>query len=474
MGVAYDLVVIGMGSGGTQAAAFAAGDLGLRVAAVERARIGGDCLWTGCVPSKALVASARAAHLARHASRFGVGTGEVDVDLGAVWERIREVQASIAATDDSAERFRELGVDVVEGTARVTAPREVTVDHPAGTRVLTTRHVLVCTGSRPTIPPIAGLADTPFLTSEDLFELDRPPASVVLIGGGPVGSELAQAFVRLGVPTTVLEAGPRLLGREEPELSERLTTILRGEGVDVRLATTASEVRRGGDGVVVVAGDREVTAAGVVVAAGRTANVDALGLDRLGIVAGPRGAEVDGRSRTVVPNVYVVGDAAAGRPRFTHSAAHDAVLAVRDMFFPGRGLAARLVPRCTFTDPELASVGLTAAAARETYGPRTVRVHRRDLAHDDRARADGATDGTLIVVTVGDRIVGAHALGPAAGELIGELTLAISYRLRLGDLAGVVHAYPTYAGAIGQLAAAAALRRGRRYRALTRVTRWLG
>lgn len=472
----YDLIIIGLGSGGTLAAEFAAGELGLRVAAVERARIGGDCLWTGCVPSKTLIASARVAHTVRTAGRFGVTAGPSEVDLDAVWRRIKSVQASIAEAEDSPDRFRALGVDVFSGTAKVTGYREVTVESEAGGKptVLSGRFILVCTGSRPSMPAIPGLGDVDPLTSEELFELDRPPESLVMIGGGPIATELAQALVRLGVPTTVLEMMHRLVPRDEPELADRLAQILRAEGVDLHLATAATAVRPGGDGVVVETATGSHTAAGVLVATGRTANVEGLGLDRFGVPVSAAGVEVDGRNRTLVPNIYVVGDAAAGRPRFTHSAAYDAVLAVRDMFIPGRGLPAQLVPWCTFTDPELAHVGLTAAEARERHGRRAVHVYRHELSHNDRARADGTTDGLLLVVTVKDRIVGAHALAPAGGELIHEMGLAIRFGVGIDELSELVHVYPTIATGFARIGADRSYATVRRYRPLAKLSRLLG
>ena len=470
----YDLVIIGLGSGGTLAAEFAARDLKLRVAAVERGRIGGDCLWTGCVPSKALIASARVAHTVRNASAFGVGVSEPDIDLDAVWRRIKSVQAEIAATDDSPDRFRDLGVDLIEGAGRVTGYHEVTVDTDDGPRVLRTRYVLVCTGSRPATPPIPGLADVDHLTSETLFEIERPPESLIVIGGGPIAVEIAQSMVRLGVATTVLEIAPRLLGRDEPELADRLATILRDEGVDLRLATGATEVRPGGDGVVVETDDGTFTAAGLLIATGRTANVESLGLGAFGIPVSSAGVVVDGRNRTLVPNIYVVGDAAAGRPQFTHVAATDAVLAVRDMFFPGRGSPPQLTPWCTFTEPELAHVGLTASEARKRHGSRNVAVHRRELRDNDRARADGTTDGQIMIITAKDRIVGGHALAPRAGELIHELALAIEFGAKLTDLSEMIHIYPTLSTGIGRLAGERSFQTGRRYRFLTTVSRWFG
>jgi pyruvate/2-oxoglutarate dehydrogenase complex dihydrolipoamide dehydrogenase (E3) component len=470
----YDLVVVGMGSGGVTAAEFAAGELGLRVAAVERGPIGGDCLWTGCVPSKSLIASARVAHTARTADRFGVDTGELTIDLEAVWRRIKDVQAGIAESDDNPERFRELGVDLVEGTARITGYRQVTVDTADGVREIETRYILVCTGSRPAIPAIPGIDDIDYITNETLFTLDRPPASIAMIGGGPIATELAQALVRLGVPTSVFEMAPRLVPRDEPELADRLGQMLRDEGVDLHLATTVEAVHRGGDGVVVETTDGEHTAAGLLVAAGRLANVDELGLDQLGVTVGPAGVEVDERNRTHIPSIYVVGDAAAGRPPFTHSAAHDAAMAVRDMFFPGRGGPAHLVPWCTFTDPELAHAGLTASEARDKYGAKSVTVYRHELSHNDRARADGTTDGMILVVTAKDRIVGAHALAPAAGELIHELAMAIRFGIGIDELSDLVHIYPTLSAGIGRIGADRSFATGRRFRALARLSRAFG
>jgi pyruvate/2-oxoglutarate dehydrogenase complex dihydrolipoamide dehydrogenase (E3) component len=314
----------------------------------------------------------------------------------------------------------------------------------------------------------------PFLTSENLFDLDRPPDSLVMIGGGPIATELAQSMVRLGVPTTVLEMAHRLVPRDEPELADRLGQLLTAEGVELHLSTTATAVRSGGDGVIVETADGDHTAAGLLVAAGRTANVEPLGLDRHGIQVGPEGVAVDGRSRTLVPNIYVVGDAAADRPQFTHAAAHDAVLAVRDMFFPGRGVPSQLVPWCTFTDPELAHVGLTAQDARDKHGNRSVKVHRHELSGNDRARADGRSDGAIMIITVKDRIVGAHALAPAAGELIHEIALAIRFGVDIDELSDLVHIYPTYSTGIASIGADRSFATGRRYRALTKLTRWLG
>jgi pyruvate/2-oxoglutarate dehydrogenase complex dihydrolipoamide dehydrogenase (E3) component len=447
----YDLIIVGMGSAGMVAAEFAP-KLGIKVACVERDRVGGDCLWTGCVPSKALLASAKAAHTMRHADLYGLPPVEPRIDTARVWARIHAIQRQLASTDDDPARFAAEGVDVLHGSARLTSPTTVRVgddEHEA-------RYVLLATGSRPATPPIEGLAEAGFLTSERIFELVRAPASLVMIGGGPISIELAQALVRLGVPATVLQRGPAVLAREEPELAARLVATLRAEGIELVVDVDVDRVSVGDDGAKTVhAGKRAWTAAEVFVGAGRTPNVEGLGLEEVGVKVGGSGVEVDGRLRTSVRTIYAAGDV-AGRHRFTHSAGYEAARAVRNMFLPGSSGGSYLVPWCTFTDPELAHAGLTEAQAREEHGDDAVRVWRQDLAHSDRARTDSTADGEIRIVTAKGRIVGAHALSPSAGELIGELALAIDRGLKITDLASLVHVYPTIALAIQQIAGEAA------------------
>ena len=465
----YDLVILGMGSGGMPAAEFAA-SLGLRVCVVERHRVGGDCLWTGCVPSKALLASAKVASHLRHADRWGLPASTAPIDTAAVWDRIRSVQAEIAATDDNPERFREHGAEIVFGQPRLTGPRTVEV----GGRVLATRYVLVCTGSRPACPPIPGLAEAGYLTSENVFELAAAPPSVVAIGGGPIAIELSQALCRLGVPVTVLQKAPGILPRDEPELVALLTRRLREEGVDLRVGVDVERVTVD-DGAKVVHGTEagrpgRWSASELLVGVGRAPNTEGLGLEDVGVATGPKGIIVDERMRTNVPSVYAAGDV-AGRFLFTHSAAHEAVRAVRDMFFPGRGVVSSLVPWCTFTDPELAHVGMTEAEARDEYGGK-VAVWRFDLIHSDRARADGETMGRIVAVCgPRGRLVGASILAAGAGELIHELALLVRQRDKLTDLSGLIHAYPTRSTAIAQLAGEATFASARRMRWVTRLAR---
>jgi pyruvate/2-oxoglutarate dehydrogenase complex dihydrolipoamide dehydrogenase (E3) component len=456
----YDLVIVGMGSAGLVAAEFAA-RLGLRVAAVEADRVGGDCLWTGCVPSKTLLAAARAAHTMRTAERHGLPAVEPEIDHSRVWRRIREVQEQIASTDDSPERYEAMGVELVRGRARLAGPHAVAVDG----RTLETRFILLCTGSRPAVPDVPGLADAGFETSESVFELEAPPASWVVIGGGPIGTELAQGFRRLGLDVALLQRGPRLLPRDEPELTERLAERLRAEGVDVQLEARIERVEVSNGRKVVYGRDRRWEADELLVAAGRKPAIDGLGLEAAGVRVGPRGIEVDAHLRTSVPSIYAVGDV-AGRFLFTHSAAAEAGVALRNMFFPGRGKPAELVPWCTFTDPELAHAGVTVAEARERYGD-DARAATIDLSRSDRARAE-AEEGRIVLALRKDRVVGAHVLAPSAGELIHELVLAIRKGLRLRKLLELVHVYPTISTSVSQLAGEAAMENALRYRWLVR------
>jgi pyruvate/2-oxoglutarate dehydrogenase complex dihydrolipoamide dehydrogenase (E3) component len=443
------------------AAQFAAG-LGLRVGAVERARVGGDCLWTGCVPSKALLASAKAAHAMRTAGRLGLEPVDPQVDTARVWARVRAVQEDLAATTDSPEHLRAAGVDVHLGEAQLVGTNAVEVDGAT----LEARFILVATGSEPRLPPIPGLREARPLTNETVFGLERAPRSTVLVGAGPQDVELAQALVRLGVRATLLGRDASLLPRDEPELAARLADRLRAEGVDVQLGVRVERVTVQDGERVVHAPGRTWRAAEVLVGTGRRPVVEGLGLERLGVEVGEDGVVVDARLRTTVPTIYAAGDV-AGRQRFTHTAGFEAARAVRNMFLPGRAERGFVVPWCTFTDPELAHAGLTEAQARAEHGD-AVRVWRADLADSDRLRAEGTADGALHLVCARGRLVGAHVLAPAAGEVIGELTLAIEQRLKLPDLAGVVHPYPTVAIAIQQLAGRAALAGARRFAWLAR------
>ena len=463
----YDVVIIGMGSAGMTAAEFASA-LPLKVCAVERDRVGGDCLWTGCVPSKAFLAAAKAAHTMRHADRFGLEPHAPPVDTARVFARVREVQADLARTTDAPERFTARGVDVRFGQARITSPTSVEVE---GHGELRCRHILVCTGSRPAVPEIPGLAKTGYLTSESLWEVERAPASLVTIGAGPIGVEIAQGMTRLGVPTTILDRATGILPADEPELAGRLAERLVGEGVGLGLGVELTGVRRVGDRKEVTGRvdgvERTWSGHEVVVAAGRAPNVEDLGLEELGLGLGPDGVVTDDGQRTRVRSVWAAGDV-AGRTLFTHSAGFEAARAVRNLAFPGRETGDFAVPWCTFTDPELAHAGLTSDEARAEHGPEDVEIWRHDLADSDRARAERAGDGGMVLVTHKGRLVGAHVLAPAAGEVVHELALAIHQELKLTDLSSVVHVYPTIGLGIQLVAAQASYERARKLSFLVR------
>jgi pyruvate/2-oxoglutarate dehydrogenase complex dihydrolipoamide dehydrogenase (E3) component len=448
----YDVVIIGVGSAGMVAGEVAV-KLGAKTALVERQRIGGDCLWTGCVPSKALLASAKAAYTMRHADAYGLRPTDATFETAPVWERIRAIQRDIAATDDNAEKYERVGADLITGQAEFTGEHRIRV----GELEMTARYALVCTGSRAATPPVEGLADIGYLTSDNVFELERAPESLIVVGGGPIGCELAQAMNRLGVRVTLLQRAGRILERDEPELADILLERLRHEGVDIVLNAELTRAARNGDGKVIHgragASEQAWTAEEILVAAGRTPNVEGLGLDAAGIATGPRGIVVDDKLRTSAKWVYAAGDC-AGRYLFTHSAAAEAVTALRNMFFPGSAKAPSLIPWTTFTDPELAHVGRTFDEAANELGADRVRRFEWDMAHSDRARAEGATEGKVVVITDAKfRIVGAHVLSPAAGEMIGQFTLAMAKGLRLTpDFGNLVQVYPTYSTAVSQAA----------------------
>lgn len=441
-----DLVVIGGGTAGLVASIGAAG-LGARVVLVERERTGGDCLWTGCVPSKALVAAARRAHGMRTADAVGLDPVDPVVDLAAVLRHVHGARDTIAP-HDSPERLRGEGVVVLHGEARLLGAGRVQVTDPDGTRsVLRSRAVLIATGSRPALPPLDGLVDADPLTTDTLWDLDRLPARLVVLGGGAVGCELGQAFRRLGSDVTLVEALPHLLDDEEPEAREVVAGVLRREGVALRFGAPAVgvEVHRDGVGVLIVADGTTLAFDRLLVAAGREPVTDGLGLADVGVATTVDGwVAVDRRLRTSVPGVYAAGDVTGGR-LLTSVAALEGSLVVTDALLGIPRPASRSrVPRVVFTDPEVAHLGLTEAEARERHGDVTVAGF--DLADLDRAVTSGATDGYVKLVGDGrGRLVGATIVGEAAGEAIAEIAAWMHGRGRIADVARAVHAYPTFA-----------------------------
>jgi pyruvate/2-oxoglutarate dehydrogenase complex dihydrolipoamide dehydrogenase (E3) component len=432
-----DVCVIGGGSAGLVVASGAA-QLGLSVVLIERAEMGGDCLNVGCVPSKALIAAARAAQAQRSGAAFGIAPVEPKVDFAKVMDHVAGVIAAIAP-NDSVERFEKLGVRVLKEEARFIGRTEL----QAGPHRIGSKRIVLATGSRPTAPPIPGLADAPYLTNETIFANRALPAHLIVIGGGPIGLEMAQAHRRLGARVTVLEAAS-FLAKDDPELSTVVVKHLRAEGVELRDHVKIARVDRAAGGVAVIldGGDR-IEGSHLLVAAGRAPVIENLDLDKAGVAYTKRGITVDAALRTSNRNVWAIGDC-NGLYAFTHMAGYEASLFIRGALFraPAK-LDPAIVPWATYTDPELAQVGQSEAEARRQHGE-AIRVLRWKMEENDRAQTERETDGLVKVITdARGRVLGAGIVAPHAGELIQPWCLAISKRLKITAMASFVPPYPT-------------------------------
>lgn len=442
----YDLLVVGAGTAGLVSAAGGAG-LGARVALVERHLLGGDCLNVGCVPSKAVIAASRVAATARDTAAFGVHAGAVDADFAAAMARMRRLRAGIAP-NDGAPRFAGLGVDVYFGAGRFTGPRALEVDG----RSIDFKRAVVATGARAAAPPIPGIEEAGYLTNETVFSLTERPGRLVVIGAGPIGCELAQAFQRLGSRVTLVERVARILEREEPDAAAVVERRLRADGVEIVVGASVARAEcRGAERVLVVeAGGttREIACDAILVGVGRVPNIDGLGLEAAGVAHDRQGITVDDHLRTTNPRIWAAGDVAS-RFQFTHVADAHARIVLANALFAGRRKASALhIPACTYTSPELARVGLSAAeAAARGVAIDTITIPLREV---DRAILDGEDDGFFRVRLRhgSDRIVGATLVAAHAGDMISEVTLAMSAGIGLGRIANVIHPYPTVAEAI--------------------------
>ena len=448
----YNLVVIGAGTAGLVTAAGAAG-LGARVALVEKHLMGGDCLNVGCVPSKALLRSAHAMAEVRDAERLGVRVPEgARVDFPAVMERMRALRARISALDSAGRFQHELGVDVFLGEARF-AGRDVV---QVGDQRLRFAKAVIASGARAVVPPVPGLADAGFLTNESVFELTELPRRLLVLGGGPLGCELAQAFQRFGAQVTLVEAESQFLGHEDPDAAAVLRASLERDGVDLRLATTLVSVetaRSERRAALEHAGQRQTLAVdAILVGVGRAPNIEALGLEQVGVASERSGVVVDDRLRTTNRRIYACGDVCMTH-KFTHAADFAARTVIQNaLFFGRRKLSALTIPWCTYTDPEIARVGLSEreAAARGIE----LDTYVQQFAEIDRAIAEGADDGGFVKIHTAKgtgRILGATIVNRAAGELISEISVAMAAGMGLGRLANVIHPYPTRAEAIRKL-----------------------
>ena len=445
-----NLVVIGAGSGGLVSAYIAAA-VKAEVSLIEKHAMGGDCLNTGCVPSKALIRSARLAAEVKRAATLGYTNASATVDFARVMDRVQRVITEIEP-HDSPDRYRELGVDVIQGAARITSPWSVDV---AG-RTLTTRNIIIAAGGRPVMPPIPGLDTVPAYTSDTLWGLREQPKRLLVLGGGPIGCELAQAFQRLGSQVIQVEQGERLLANEDSDASELVSLAMRSEGVDLRLGHKAERFEQTDQGAVMQARQLDtdelvsISFDAVLVAVGRRANTQGYGVEELGLKLRDNGTlETNEYLATRFPNIFAVGDV-TGPYQFTHAAAHQAwFAAVNALFgsFKRFKVDYRVLPHVTFTEPEVARVGLSEAEAEEQEI--AVEVTRYGIEDLDRAIADEAAEGYVKVLTTPgkDRILGVTIVGAHAGELIAEYVLAMKQNLGLNKVLGTVHSYPTFAEA---------------------------
>jgi pyruvate/2-oxoglutarate dehydrogenase complex dihydrolipoamide dehydrogenase (E3) component len=464
----YDLVAIGGGTAGLVSAAGGA-YLGIRPAIVERAALGGDCLWTGCVPSKAVIASARLAHAMKHADRLGLTAAAPKHAFGEVMARMRTVRGIVEHHDDP-ERFRRMGVDVHFGAARFLSPDEVEVE---GVGRLRSRRFVIATGALPVPPPIPGLAEVGYLDHHTLFETDHLPDRVTVLGAGPIGLEMAQVMARLGASVTVLEMEPRILSREDADVADALLAMLREEGIDVRLGVkVVSAEADGRSKVLVTESAGRVEADEIFVATGRRPATEGLELERAGVLTEAGAVVVDDTLRTSAPGIWAAGDVTGGL-QFTHVADYMAKTVLRNALIPG---SARVeygnVPWVTYTDPEVAHVGLSQSEA-EARGGTTYAYGLDDL---DRAIVDGEARGLVkISADRKGRILGATILGAHAGELLMPIVLAKKHGLKLSDVSGTIFPYPTLVEGVKRAADASQRARldGTGGRILKKVISWL-
>lgn len=447
----YDLIVIGGGSAGLVTAGSAA-LLGARVALIEKKLLGGDCLYTGCVPSKTLIKSARVAHLLKESGRFGFEPAEVRFRGGrfaSITERVAEVVRTIEH-HDSPERFEAMGVEVVFGEPVFAGRDSVRVAlRSGGERTMRARRFCIATGSRAAVPPVEGLEETGFITNEEVFQLQELPRRLIVLGGGAIGTELGQSFARFGSEVTIVEMAERVLVRDEPEASRLIEETLRNEGVRVLTGTRVLSVRRSG-GAKVLECERggetfAVEADEILVAAGRRPNVEGLDLENAGVEFDGSRVATDAYLRTSNPKIFAAGDI-TGHFQFTHMADYEAQVVIRNSFVPfpfKQKTDFSAVPWATFTDPEVARTGMSEAEAVDRFGAGHVRAFRSEFENNDRAQAEGATAGFAKIVTVRGRIVGATVVGEHAGEIIHEFVWAVKRRMKIGELNAIVRVYPT-------------------------------
>lgn len=433
----HDLIVIGAGSAGLTAAGGCA-QFGLKVALIEKGLMGGDCLNTGCVPSKALITAARRAQDMRGNAKYGIADVEPAIDFKAVHDHVQSAITAIAV-DDSQERFEEeFGVEVFRGAAKMIDGSTIEVNG----QVLKAPRICLALGSKPFIPPVEGIEDVPYLTNETIFSLTERPDHLAIMGGGPIGMEMAQSFRRLGSKVTVIER-KTVFGKDDPEAVALVRQTLRGEGIVLHEKTEIVKVAPSDEGVMIETGDgATVLASHLLVAAGRTCDFAGFGLEKAGITWSPRGIEVDARRRTSNKRVFAIGDCRVG-PRFTHVSGYEGSLVILQIAL---GLPSKAdykaLPWVTYSDPELGHVGMTEKAARAKYGDK-VEITKQEFAKNDRARAENDTEGFLKIVRKGKKILGVTIVGPHAGELLLPWSLVIGGKANAFAIGGAIVPYPT-------------------------------
>lgn len=440
-GEPFDIVVLGAGSAGLTAALVARG-LGASVAIVERDKLGGECTWRGCVPSKTLLAAARAAAAPNRIGRFGLAlTSPVKIDTAGVMAHVRTVSAKVGE-HESAEVLAGYGIEVISGDARFVSPDEIEVDG----RSVTGRRFVIATGSKPTLPSVPGLDTTTALTSDTLWDIDALPRSLAILGGGPVAVEMASAFARLGTKVTMLVRS-KLLRAEDPEMVERLTSVLTSQGVDIALGASPELVEAADEGVVITTADRTFRVERVLAATGRTP-VSPAGLDVAGVEVDAGGVVTDSHMRTTARHIFAAGDV-TGPYRFTHTAEREGIAAATNALLPvGQKVGWNDIVWVLYKDPELAHLGMTEEQARAAHGD-GVHVRRYEFATQDRARTEGATTGLAkYILDHRGHLLGAHIFGERAGELINEAAILLHNDMPFSSLSSVLHAYPSFADAV--------------------------
>ena len=444
----YDMTIIGGGSGGLTAARVAQ-SLGATVLLIDKTVLGGDCLRYGCVPSKSLIHVAKVVQQAKEAMSLGLVPAELGVDMAKVTAYVQGVISRVG----EAEKVYTEGVTVKFGQVSFKSPTELLLNDEE----ITSRNTIIATGSRPAAPRIEGLQEVGYLTNEDVFDLMHLPQSIVIVGGGPIGVELGQSLHRLGAQVTIIQGPDRIMPKEDPEVSAAITKVLQNEGITIVTNARLSKANRNGDKKVVTAkqGDQLLTfeADEILLCLGRQPNIENLHLEAAGIKYDAKGIKVDDNLQTSTPNVLAIGDVIGGY-LFTHVAAYQSGIAVRNALVPiaKKKVDYRVVPWCTFTDPEAARVGLTPEEAEKQY--KDVRIEKLPWADIDRAQAENEPTGFIKLIMAGkkEEIVGAHIVGAKAGDLLGEIALAMQHNLSISDIYNTIHAYPTLATGIQQVA----------------------